>query len=113
MADIARRKASAQVEAELRAHGERLLNDLHAVIHESADPARIIQLAVPHLCSALRASRCIGLLVVEGEYHDFICCEPEYPFDSGNILWEASELVQQVEAGARTVVIRDARQMRE
>jgi GAF domain-containing protein len=113
MADIARRKASLQVETELYAHGERLLNDLHAAIHESAQPEQIVQLAVPILCSALRASRCIGLLAADGEYRDFASCEPDFPFDASEVLWETTDLVQQVERGQRMVVIREPRELRE
>src|SRR5437868_6203129 len=62
LAGVARRKASQQVGTELRARGERLLNDLHAIIHESADPERIVEMAAALLRSALHATRCIGLL---------------------------------------------------
>jgi GAF domain-containing protein len=113
LAEIARRKASLQIETELCAQGERLLNDLHGAIHESADAERIVQLATPMLRLALRASRCIALLAAEGEFRDFVDCEPEFPLDSREILWEASDLVQMVERTGRPAVIDDPRQLRE
>lgn len=118
LADIARRQGSLQVETELRARAERLLNDLHGAIHESDQPEEIIQLAVPRLCGALNASRCIGLLAdpqagASVEFRDCAHCEPEYPLDSSEVLWETSELVQEVERTGRPVVAIDRRELRE